>query len=1419
MASGGTVPGMGSGDTVPAMLTPGEFVVKKKVAKKSMPFLQALNSGKIPGFAEGGMVPAFTNAVAMLRSGTNQALKGGGMSGSALSSEFSQLGGGINAPIVSAIANALGAKNNKQIVAMLKNDPSLAEFANSITAGVANELGQVAGNVDDPKLGAIYQKVARAEAQKRGELYATTTEKFFTDLTTFEDISQQRTRSSGRTMPIGRATLFKNTPSYRSKNYSPVVSELGTDPTGLVKAHMTERKFIDLQKMEMFGKELSNQAKAASSRLQAGIVKTYQSVQSAILDGVKQATKTASPSKETSNVGKDIGQGFINGGREKIDDAKVVGKQIGNAVVQGATQSGATRAPRRASQPAGQTVNGQFLPVGFTPSDGYKKPIGPKMPFMQNAKRNINLVKSGKKTISGGRIAGAGFGASMALGAASMIPGPLGDLAGAVAPVVGILSMFGGVISKILPVLLRFAGPIGLAITAIGGLVTIVGMINDAKKKEKEETNRVADAADLASKALSGGLAKAVGLDGTNNLLNAAAGKAKGMNVSQVNDVNTLLESDEFRTKTGPNGEKVSDTGKFINKLKKIDSTATATALLDSVAMGLLSQGATEQVVQDTITAIKIQAGKKDLQFDVKSINLGTKGGQAALRKNVETLAADIRKYSFNLPTITSGVDKTSEQYRKMEASAKAYGSVVGQTAASISQMFASGLISSKDFDKSIGTLSSGFGKLSKEAQSVAIAQAFKNMDPEIIKVKDSLKDTGDQMKYLLLVSMGGGLDQSIIDGLNSTNATVRATAKQNLDNALKDQKAYMKEINKILGETATPSSTGSSGNQATNLKAQLAEQIKQSRLATQLMAKGASSDFSQFLANADKETRAQYIKAGTNNLNAAGKALQAQYATKGLEEFKSKQATLLSGFKEEKATRNALVAANMNYLDAAKAATDETIRSAMASALAIKNEVLRKKAIQEIIDLIKIMNGEQAKADMATVNTGQIQSIKDSYNQVMAYDKLVKAGADAKSAYDAVQDAATASAIAQEANTDTIKTYIKQAKILQALQQKAKGPDQAKMDYANLKIDVKQAEINSYQDALSLLQADEQKINDIYDKRIDALDEIAAANEKIAAQQEGQLDLASALARGDMAAAAKSALEIRQTAAKTAVDEQKKILSDAKKAQIDALTITVNGQTLTIEALNDQITSLTNQITTIRVNEVNPAAENIAQKALDNSIVPGTEDQVISDNGGVEGLIVDKPMDVVTTPIVKPKVVTPPPKKKVVTPPPPPPPPKTKVVPPTKTAPPAPAKHSNPNVQKWIDIGNNVGKAVGDAANNAGKAIAGWVGGLFGFSSGGSVPKYLSSGGSPSWAKSRGTDTIPAMLTPGEFVVKKSAVDSFGVNNLKSINDGNYSGESVYNYSINVNAGTNASTDDIARAVMAKIKQVDSQRIRGNTF
>ncbi len=95
---------------------------------------------------------------------------------------------------------------------------------------------------------------------------------------------------------------------------------------------------------------------------------------------------------------------------------------------------------------------------------------------------------------------------------------------------------------------------------------------------------------------------------------------------------------------------------------------------------------------------------------------------------------------------------------------------------------------------------------------------------------------------------------------------------------------------------------------------------------------------------------------------------------------------------------------------------------------------------------------------------------------------------------------------------------------------------------------------------------------------------------------------------------------------------------------------------------------------------------------------------------------------------------------------------------------------------------------------------------------SGGVVPKYFAAGG-----YAIGSDTVPAMLTPGEFVMSKYAVNSHGVDKMKAINNGSSLGDSVYNYNLSVNVRSDANPNEIAQAVMTQIRNVDSLRIRGS--
>jgi hypothetical protein len=103
----------------------------------------------------------------------------------------------------------------------------------------------------------------------------------------------------------------------------------------------------------------------------------------------------------------------------------------------------------------------------------------------------------------------------------------------------------------------------------------------------------------------------------------------------------------------------------------------------------------------------------------------------------------------------------------------------------------------------------------------------------------------------------------------------------------------------------------------------------------------------------------------------------------------------------------------------------------------------------------------------------------------------------------------------------------------------------------------------------------------------------------------------------------------------------------------------------------------------------------------------------------------------------------------------------------------------SNPPERSWVDDALDIGSAPY-------RAYERWMLGMMGYDT--SVPGryqryqkggivYAANGGAMDMSnigfKPKGTDTIPAMLSPGEFVVRKKAVDKLGVDTLNQINNG----------------------------------------------
>ena len=100
-ATGGEAMGT---DTVPAMLTPGEIVVNKKASKKYGPLLNAINSGKVGGFARGGFVGSVAGGIGRIGQGVAGIVGAAGRGAAGAASGFAS---GLDASGYQAAANAV----------------------------------------------------------------------------------------------------------------------------------------------------------------------------------------------------------------------------------------------------------------------------------------------------------------------------------------------------------------------------------------------------------------------------------------------------------------------------------------------------------------------------------------------------------------------------------------------------------------------------------------------------------------------------------------------------------------------------------------------------------------------------------------------------------------------------------------------------------------------------------------------------------------------------------------------------------------------------------------------------------------------------------------------------------------------------------------------------------------------------------------------------------------------------------------------------------------------------------------------------------------------------------------------------------------------------------------------------------------
>jgi hypothetical protein len=127
--------------------------------------------------------------------------------------------------------------------------------------------------------------------------------------------------------------------------------------------------------------------------------------------------------------------------------------------------------------------------------------------------------------------------------------------------------------------------------------------------------------------------------------------------------------------------------------------------------------------------------------------------------------------------------------------------------------------------------------------------------------------------------------------------------------------------------------------------------------------------------------------------------------------------------------------------------------------------------------------------------------------------------------------------------------------------------------------------------------------------------------------------------------------------------------------------------------------------------------------------------------------------------------------------------------------------------LMSWNPASGITGGGTGGFFQQAANQVSSW------FSTGG--PVYASEG---MLMTPRGTDTIPAMLSPGEFVMSAGAVKSIGIDNLKRLNSGaQVGGNQVINNEFNIKIESKGNVDEAF--VRTKLMSVIKEELRRSSL
>jgi TP901 family phage tail tape measure protein len=710
---------------------------------------------------------------------------------------------------------------------------------------------------------------------------------------------------------------------------------------------------------------------------------------------------------------------------------------------------------------------------------------------------------------------------------------------------------------------LRFVPVIGWIITAISAFIVVTNLISEAKEKERLATEGVADAMRKAKDSIPA-LSELLGKAKTNSL---AERLAQGSDATDSKEKVSLVTS----LTTGEQSEQFKEVyGELIDSMKSM-SKAEIETVQNTLALQLQSTGQyAQEEIESIIKAIQIKAGKKDVVFEFKSIDITSKNFKG-FKLEMERISADLQdalSSGANETRVTEAINTSSEAYV--------------QTLTALSDALYNGVISAEEYEDKMKILT---GTLLSSAKSQEITKEMMSQFADVqLKGRPAMAAFANNIEL-------GSVRLSVMSGIAS--------------GAIPDLVALTEVVSAL--NTVIAFESGDTSIDESMYRKALAIKVKYEKLAA---AKAAQIDAG------NKGTGTETDTGGTKEKTPW------ETATEQLRNQTKEMSNASTAY-------NKLTKAGIGARDAFEAAKDPALATALAT-----TKVGTSKW-KELVDLIKEFN---ANAKLTKVSD-TLKNLANENTLLTKFDKLSRylqqMGLSGEDIQSVIGDPDLAEGLIYATGEGTkgladIDKYIAQIKANKeirisilpladqfkermqkvsdwfsnernALEIKLKIDTKADTDIARKaqqQIDTINFQVDDFEAGLTRLEDGEEAINEKYDNRIEALDKVIAANDRIAEQNKEELNIFQMVAKGDIAGAAAGIAQLQQQKAKNALEAKKESLEAQRKNELESITaeVMVNGQKvmLTRNEIEANLKNLKQQIFEIEEKTLEPARRRI---------------------------------------------------------------------------------------------------------------------------------------------------------------------------------------------------------------------------------